>query len=208
MGAPSAATAASVSRTRAGNGSSRSATTLCRLSGRESGPLPFVDRPVGERAPQLERVERVPAGRLVYAHEGGTRQVQRQPFPENPVDRADGERPGREPFERCEGAVELERRGDRPSAHRRENAGRLAVEPAKHEPEHLARAGVDPLRVVEREQQRRSPAASARTTETSASPSTRTSGRRSVRLARGATRSRARAAAPAPAAAAPRPASA
>jgi len=112
------------------------------------------DRAVRQRAPELERVERVAAGGLVHAHERGPRQVQRQSPPEHPVNRADGERPYGKALERSERAVELERRADRSPAHRCENADRFTLEPPEHERENLGRARVDPLHVVEREQHR------------------------------------------------------
>ena len=67
------------------------------------------------------------------------------------MDRPDGERPDREPPERREGAIELERRLDGPLAHRRENGHRFALQPPQHEPQNLRRTRIDPLHVVERD---------------------------------------------------------
>ena len=114
----------------------------------------FADGPFHEAAPQLQRVERIPSGGLVYANECRPRQVQRQPLPEKPMSRANGERFDREPLEGRERAIELERRLDGPAAHGREKAHRLVVQSPEHEAEHLRRACVHPLHVIERDEQR------------------------------------------------------
>ena len=117
----------------------------------------FADGPFHECAPQLERVERIPAGGLVDAHEGRPRQVQRQSLPEKPMSRADGERLDREPLEIRERTIELERRLDGPPTHGREKADRVALHSPEHEAENLRRARVYPLHVIERDEQRRLP---------------------------------------------------
>ena len=112
------------------------------------------DRAVGQRAPDLEREERVPARGLVHSHEHRPGQVERQPTPQEPVDRPDRQRRNPEPTEPREGAVELERRLDRQPAHRRQYPDRLALQPPEHEAEEVSRARIDPLRIVDREEER------------------------------------------------------
>jgi hypothetical protein len=70
------------------------------------------------------------------------------------MDRADGERLDREPLERCEGAIELKRGLDGPFAHGGQYPHLLAHQPPQHEPQHLGRARIDPLHVVERHEKR------------------------------------------------------
>jgi len=70
------------------------------------------------------------------------------------MDRTDGKRLDREPLERCEGSIELERRLDGPFAHGRENAHLFTLQAPQHEPQYLGGARVDPLHVVERHEKR------------------------------------------------------
>ena len=65
------------------------------------------------------------------------------------MDRPSRKRLHREPLEGGEGTIELERRLDGPFAHGREHANRFALQPSQHEPQHLGRARIDPLHVVE-----------------------------------------------------------
>jgi hypothetical protein len=111
-----------------------------------------VTRAVDESPPQLEREERIAPGDVVNAHNHRPRQRNSQPAPQQPMDRADRERRDRQRPERCKGPVELERnRGGLPS-HRRENGYRRAVQPSQHEHEHLGRAVVEPVRIVQRDE--------------------------------------------------------
>ena len=109
-GAPSAATATSVSRTCVGSALEPFRDKGAKALGQEDVDAVGVDRAVGQRAPDLEREERVPARGIVHAHEHRPGQVQRQPPPQEPVDRPDRERRHGEPPEPREGAAELERR--------------------------------------------------------------------------------------------------
>ena len=161
-GDASAATATSVSRTRAGNAPNRCGDDRAQALGQLDVGVVGADRALDERTPQLEREERVSPGDRVDAHDHGPRQRDPEPAPQQPMDRPDRERLDREPPERSEGAVEFERRLNGPPSHRRENGHRLAVQPSQHEREHLGRAGVEPLGIVERDEHgallRRAPA--------------------------------------------------
>ncbi len=176
VGTARAATATSVSRTRVGNRSRRSATMLSRLSGSEMHPAALVDRAVDQCASQLQRVERIAARRVVHADESRPGQVQRQSLGQKPMDRPDRERFEREALERLEGTVEVERYLHGSPADGRENGGRLAVQPPQHEAEHLGRARVHPLHVVECDEQRPPPEQARARQRRSATPSTRASG--------------------------------
>ncbi len=73
------------------------------------------------------------------------------------MDRSDAERPDGEPPERREGAIEVERRLDGPFTQRRENADGLALQAPQREPQDLRGARIDPLHVVECDEQRAVP---------------------------------------------------
>ena len=153
-GAPSAATATSVSRTCSGSALSRSATRARRLSGRSTcRPSSRIVPSVSAR-PISSAKNGFPPAASCTRDEYRPRQVERQPAPQEPVDRPDRERRDRKPPEPGEGAVELERRLDRAPAHRRQHTHRLGLQPPEHEAEDLRRACIDPLRVVDRDEQR------------------------------------------------------
>src|SRR6266516_2168754 len=78
--------------------------------GQRDNPAIHADRAPGDRAPELEREERVSTRDLVHAHQLRSRQVERKATPEEPMDRPDGKGLDREPPGCGEGAIELERR--------------------------------------------------------------------------------------------------
>ncbi len=102
------------------------------------------------RAPPRARRTDSP-GDSVGTHNRRPRQRDSQPAPEQTVHRSDRQRLDREPSEPSEGAIELERRRDRLPTHRGQGSHRVAVQASQHECEHLRRAGVQPLGVVDRD---------------------------------------------------------
>jgi hypothetical protein len=122
-----------------------------RLAGSHLGPTPV------ERAADLERVERVPAARLLDPEQHETRERAAEPREEEPVERCQGERAERasleprcghrrlqaERVERCAGA-----------AHRSQHAHACPLQTTGREHQRSGRALVEPLRVVDRDEQR------------------------------------------------------
>ena len=207
MGTASAATATSVSRTRAGKRVEALRDEGSRLSGSEMIPPSSRIVPSSERASELQRVERIPARRVVHAHESRSRQVQRQPLREKSMDRADARaaRPGgaRTPRRRDRGRAAP---ATGSPAHGRENADRLAVQSPQHEAENLRPSSRRP---TARRRARRAAAAPERGRARQRRARRRARApRAAARRARAvATRPRARAAEPGRATAASRPAS-
>jgi hypothetical protein len=106
-----------------------------------------------QRAPDLERVERVAAGGLVQLPQRRPGERRAEAAAEQLVQRAQAERaetepvhvPGERPFQ-------LERRPSAPVApSRHQQADRLVPEPLRREPDQVRRRRVEPLDVVERE---------------------------------------------------------
>ncbi len=110
------------------------------------------DRPVDDLAAELESEERIPACGLIDPDERGSRQREREPTPEKPVDRSDRQWLDRQPSELGEGAVEFEWRLDGSATRSRENTHRLVLKPPQHERQDIRGARIDPLHVIDRDE--------------------------------------------------------
>jgi hypothetical protein len=136
----------------------------------------------GDRPPELECEERVSPGDVVHTHEFRPRQVEREPTPEEPMDRVGRERIHCDSLERRERFVELERHLDRPPPHGCEKTNGLAIQAPHHEAEDVCGARIGPLHVVEADEKR--PAASKHADDREErEPQQPHLGRRTVRLA-------------------------
>ncbi len=109
-------------------------------------------RPRVERPRQLEREEGIAARCIVQPQQGRTWESESEPVTDETLDRADAERPDGQSLDRP-GKRRLERRR-RLAAAGEEDPDRLAVEPPQRERERIRRRGIEPLDVVDREQQR------------------------------------------------------
>ena len=110
-----------------------------------------------ELAPQLQREERVARRRLLNTDELRPRQIEADPLSQQVVERPQAQRADRESREpiRRKRAIELHRDGRvgrRP--HRREQADTLVTQAAERDLQHTGRRRVEPLEVVEREDDR------------------------------------------------------
>ena len=154
-GAASAATATSVSRTRAGSARNRSATRALKLSGSATSAPSTRIASLGDRAPELEREERVSTRDLVHAHQLRSRQVERRADPRA----ADGSRRPRAARPRSRRNPANARSSSsgtstgRPRTVARTPTGSPSSRRSMNR-EHLGRAGIDPLHVVERDKKR------------------------------------------------------
>ena len=109
-------------------------------------------RPRVERSRQLEREEGIAARCIVQPQQGRTWESESEPVTDETLDRADAERPDGQSLDRS-WKRRLERRR-RLAAAGEEDPDRLAVEPPQRERERIRRRGIEPLDVVDREQQR------------------------------------------------------
>ena len=105
-----------------------------------------------ERPRQLEREEGIAARCIVQPQQGRTWESESEPVTDETLDRADAERPDGQSLDHS-GKRRLERRR-RLAAAGEEDPDRLAVEPPQREREHIRRRRIEPLDVVDREQQR------------------------------------------------------
>ena len=153
-GAPSAATATSVSRTCAGSALSRSATRARRLSGRSTcRPSARIVPSASARPTSSAKNGFPPTASCTRTSTGRGRLSDSRPHRSRWIAPTESGVTGSR-RNSGEGAVELERRLDRPPAHRRQDTDRLGLQPPEHEAEDLRRARIDPLRVVDRDEQR------------------------------------------------------
>jgi hypothetical protein len=93
-------------------------------------------------APELEREERIPLAHLGHSHQHRARKVEPEASPQQLVERSQRQRregDAQQPIV-SERALELERkRPTRGTAHRREQANRLGLQPPQREPQRAAR---------------------------------------------------------------------
>ena len=107
----------------------------------------------GERAPQLEREQRVAERRVRHAPQQRARHAHAEPPGEQPARRVEVERADVEPRERAAAERALER-SHAARAAREQEADRRAVEPPRGEAQGLGGRRVEPLQVVDRDQDR------------------------------------------------------
>ena len=110
-----------------------------------------------ERAPELERVERIPARRVVKLDQRRPRKRDAEPLAQQTMRRADAQRAEPQPPQPLarKRALEPERSRLRAAAAARdENRDRRCRQPSKREREHGRRRRIQPLHVVDRNQQR------------------------------------------------------
>ena len=112
------------------------------------------DGAVRQSTSQLEREEGVTAGGPVHADENRSGQCEPEPTPQEPVDCADREWLDGKPAETGEAAVERERNLDLAPPHRRKNGDRFGLQPAQREREDIRGARVEPLNIVDRDEER------------------------------------------------------
>ena len=106
---------------------------------------------VDQLAPDLEREERVAERGVVDPPQELTRHAQREPLTQEAADRAEAEWAELQPLDAARVERELERRcRPRPAGEEEANLG--AFEPSRDEGEGGSRGGVEPLDVVERDQ--------------------------------------------------------
>src|SRR5262249_18300025 len=120
-----------------------------------------------ELTPQLEREERVSRRRFLDSHELRPGQVEPEPLDEQYVERTEAERSEPEPFALTGGEGVLEREGRRilGDADSCQQANRLDVQPAQRDLERAARSRVEPLSIVDGDQNRPLPCESAERVE-------------------------------------------
>ena len=153
-GDASAATATSVSRTRAGKAPNRWATTARRLSGSStSASSARIEPSTSARPSSSAKNGFPPVIEWTRTITGRGTAIPNRPHSSRWIAPTESGSIAKPP-ERGEGAVEFERHLDGPPTHRRENGHRLGVQPSQHEREHLRRAGVEPLGIVQRDEHR------------------------------------------------------
>ena len=107
-----------------------------------------------ERASELEHEQRVAERDIDDAAQQLARQAQAEPLGQHPPRGADAQRPDLKALQPAALERPLERRRIIAAA-RQQEANGLAAEPARHKRQRLGRGRVEPLDVVDRDQQRR-----------------------------------------------------
>jgi hypothetical protein len=99
-----------------------------------------------ELPPQLKCEERIPTGHFVQPRDLRPREIEPEPLLQKLMETAEAERADRQPLQ----VVEVERQADaRPLSQGREEADPLVAQPPKRELEHASRGRVEPLGVVD-----------------------------------------------------------
>ena len=109
-----------------------------------------------ENAGQLEREERVPARPLVDAEQRLAGERPAEPVPQEPMERADAERPHRQAPDglRAERPLESRRLLRRRAPPGEQQAHGLAPSRAERERQRVRRRGIEPLEIVDRDEER------------------------------------------------------